>query len=282
MTQLDDFTRYEFGFSGLECRTLGTFYRDTQGNTRFGADVENFYSAHNYSVYKPVKKVLEKIVNFRDGRVLTGQRTDIRLGCVRYSSSRRFQEKEKDEVAVYVASADFLGTRTALFGMTRTGKSNTVKKIIQATAELSSSAPSSLSITQPVEQNLNAFTESGGPKFPVGQIIFDINGVCNMLGVSGPPLGYYYHSIFKDNIRYLANLQATLLITLIILLIQHIIQGSMTLVTFAYSAIASVVCVAFLLPALKIFKKLDRSRLTRIIIVFLIVMAILKFAEYYL
>jgi hypothetical protein len=176
MTQLDDFTRYEFGFSGLECRTLGTFYRDTQGNTRFGADVENFYSAHNYSVYKPVKKVLEKIVNFRDGRVLTGQRTDIRLGCVRYSSSRRFQEKEKDEVAVYVASADFLGTRTALFGMTRTGKSNTVKKIIQATAELSSSAPSSLSITQPVEQNLNAFTESGGPKFPVGQIIFDING----------------------------------------------------------------------------------------------------------
>jgi DNA helicase HerA-like ATPase len=176
MTQLDDFTRYEFGFSGLECRTLGTFYRDTQGNTRFGADVENFYSAHNYSVYKPVKKVLEKIVNFRDGRVLTGQRTDIRLGCVRYSSSRRFQEKEKDEVAVYVASADFLGTRTTLFGMTRTGKSNTVKKIIQATAELSSSAPSSLSITQPVEQNLNAFTESGGPKFPVGQIIFDING----------------------------------------------------------------------------------------------------------
>jgi uncharacterized membrane protein YfcA len=109
-----------------------------------------------------------------------------------------------------------------------------------------------------------------------------VTGVCNMLGVSGPPLGYYYHSIFKDNIRYLANLQATLLITLIILLIQHIIQGSMTLVTFAYSAIASVVCVAFLLPALKIFKKLDRSRLTRIIIVFLIVMTILKFAEYYL
>ena len=109
-----------------------------------------------------------------------------------------------------------------------------------------------------------------------------VTGVCNMLGVSGPPLGYYYHSIFKDNIRYLANLQATLLITLTVLLVQHIIQGSMTLEVFIYSAIASVVCVVFLLGALRIFKKLDRNRLTKIIIVFLIVMAFLKFAEYYL
>jgi len=32
---------------------------------------------------------------------------------------------------------DILGKRTALFGMTRTGKSNTVKKLIEATEELS-------------------------------------------------------------------------------------------------------------------------------------------------
>jgi len=56
----------------------------------------------------------------------------------------------------------------------------------------------------------------------------------------------------------------------------------MTLEVFIYSAIASVVCVVFLLGALRIFKKLDRNRLTKIIIVFLIVMAFLKFAEYYL
>ncbi|SFH41658.1 hypothetical protein SAMN05660649_05129 [Desulfotomaculum arcticum] len=109
-----------------------------------------------------------------------------------------------------------------------------------------------------------------------------VTGVCNMLGMSGPPLGYYYHSIFENNIRYLANLQATLLITLTILLVQHIIEGNITLVTFEYSAIASVVCVIVLLPALKVFKKLDRSKLTQIIIVFLIVMAIMKLAEFYL
>ncbi|NLW90208.1 MAG: DUF87 domain-containing protein [Syntrophomonadaceae bacterium] len=175
-TQLDDFTRYEFGFSGLECRILGTFYRDIDTKTRFGADVENFYSSHNYSVYKASGRVLEKIANFRDGNRMTGQKTDIKIGRVRYSSSRRFQEKEKDEVPVYVSSVDFLGKRTALFGMTRTGKSNTVKKVIQATADLSATAPAALTAKTGVEEYLDPFTEGGGPKFPVGQIIFDING----------------------------------------------------------------------------------------------------------
>jgi hypothetical protein len=41
--QLDSFTRYEFGFSGLECRTLGTFYKEEDGRLYFGADVGNFY-----------------------------------------------------------------------------------------------------------------------------------------------------------------------------------------------------------------------------------------------
>src|SRR5690606_31451511 len=128
------FTRYEFSFSGLECRILGTFYRDHKRKVHFGADVENFYSAHHYTVYKPNPKVLELIVNFREDGV-TGRTNDIRIGKVRYSSSRRFQQQE-DDVPVYVRPQDFLGKRTALFGMTRTGKSNTVKKVIQATVEM--------------------------------------------------------------------------------------------------------------------------------------------------
>src|SRR4051812_39640899 len=36
-SQLDEFTRYEFSFSGLECRVLGTFYQDNQGTLVFGA-----------------------------------------------------------------------------------------------------------------------------------------------------------------------------------------------------------------------------------------------------
>ncbi len=175
-TQLDQFTRYEFSFSGVECRVLGTFYYDADGKMHFGADVENFYSAHNYQTIKPNAQVLELIANFREGGV-TGQARDIKIGRVRYSSSQRFQVQE-DEVPVYVSPKDFLGKRTALFGMTRTGKSNTVKKIIQATVAMSEKAPLRLETvnTQAPDELLEPFTEDSLPKFPVGQIIFDING----------------------------------------------------------------------------------------------------------
>ncbi|MHB8388328.1 MAG: ATP-binding protein [Acidobacteriaceae bacterium] len=155
--KLDSFTRYEFMFSGLECRVLGTYYRQN-GKPRFGADVENFYSAHNYSVYKPKGKVLEYIVNFREGDGIPGGKDQVRLGCVRYSASRRTDQGP--EVPIYVSALEFVGKRTALFGMTRTGKSNTVKKILESVKDLSEKGVSL------DDQKLK----------PIGQIIFDING----------------------------------------------------------------------------------------------------------
>ena len=155
--KLDSFTRYEFMFSGIECRVLGTYYRQ-DGKTKFGADVENFYSAHNYSVYKPAGKVLEYIVNFREGDGIPGGPDQVRLGVVRYSASRRMVQGP--EVPIYVSALDFVGKRTALFGMTRTGKSNTVKKILESVKALSGT-----------EVKID-----GQPLKPVGQIIFDING----------------------------------------------------------------------------------------------------------
>jgi hypothetical protein len=138
--KLDSYTRYEFQFSGLECRVLGSFYRDAAGKTCFGADVDNFYGPNNYSVYRPTGPVLEYIVNFRDGESVPGGKGDQRIGAVRYASSRRHAVTA--EVPVYVNAFDYLGKRTALFGMTRTGKSNTVKKVIEATAELAPSGAS--------------------------------------------------------------------------------------------------------------------------------------------
>jgi hypothetical protein len=156
--KLDSFTRYEFMFSGLECRVLGTYYHQ-EAKARFGADVENFYSSHNYSVFKPKGKVLEYIVNFREGEGIPGGIDQVRLGCVRYSASRR--SDTGPEVPIYVSALDFVGKRTALFGMTRTGKSNTVKKILESVKDLSEKT-----IKGPDDQPLK----------PVGQIIFDING----------------------------------------------------------------------------------------------------------
>lgn len=198
-TQLDTFTRYEFSFSGLSCSVLGSFYLDGD-DLRFGADLENFYSAHNYSVLKPSAEILSMIVNYRE-KGLPGGPGDIRVGKVRYSSSQRFQMTEP-AVPVYVRASDFAGKRTALFGMTRTGKSNTVKKIIQACVEISGSAPLILGKSKESPADvLKPFTEGGYPKYPVGQIIFDINGE-----YANPNLqdqGTAIFDLFKDKtVRY--------------------------------------------------------------------------------
>lgn len=176
-SELDDFTRYEFSFSGLICHVLGTFYRDSSGKLHFGADVENYYSAHHYNVYKPTGKALELIANYHDETSIIGGQDTVKIGKVRYSSSIRFQQSAEN-VPVYVRAQDFLGKRTALFGMTRTGKSNTVKKIIQATYNLSQKA--NRKINSKVDSMdvdfYQALDKKGLPKYPVGQIIFDING----------------------------------------------------------------------------------------------------------
>ncbi len=174
--QLDQFTRYEFSFSGLECRILGTFY-NVDGKVEFGADVENFYAAHNYQVYKAANEVLMYIVNQRDSDIPAGNENEFDIGKVRYSSSRRFQEQENEKVQVFINPKDFLGKRTALFGMTRTGKSNTVKKTIEATVQISGKARYAVTHKfENIQEQLDPFLENSAPKFPVGQIIFDING----------------------------------------------------------------------------------------------------------
>lgn len=176
--QLDTYTRYELGFSGLECRILGTYYLDSDDQIEFGADVENFYSAHNYSVVKPDGEILRFIANYREGGEF-GKQHDAPIGHVRFSSARRFGEAT-EKVPVFVTPQDFLGKRTALFGMTRTGKSNTAKKIIQATCRLNDEVGRSLEDAK--EDELSAevvadpFADTGLPRHQVGQIIFDING----------------------------------------------------------------------------------------------------------
>jgi hypothetical protein len=195
--KLDEFTRYEFSFSGLECRVLGVFYRTSNGKIEFGADLENFYSANNYSVYKATGDVLEFIVNQRDDGGIAGQESDFKIGSVRYSSSRRHQAQE-ESVHVWVNPKDFLGKRSAMFGMTRTGKSNTVKKVIEATEEISKKA---LTPLLSASSDTLEFDKSGSPSFPVGQIIFDING--EYANANRQDSGTAIYDLYKDKvIRY--------------------------------------------------------------------------------
>ncbi|HEY3987575.1 ATP-binding protein [Cedecea sp.] len=194
-SQLDEFTRYEFSFSGLECRVLGVFYSINSNAIEFGADLENFYAANNYSVYKATDEVLEYIANQRDDNSLAGKLSEFKIGHVRYSSTKR-QAADEPKANVFIDSKDLLGKRTALFGMTRTGKSNTVKKLIEATQKISEGARSK---THHSHDRL--FDDSGFPIKSVGQIIFDVNG--EYANANKQDEGTAIFEIFKnDVVRY--------------------------------------------------------------------------------
>lgn len=175
--QIDQFTRFEFSCSGLECSILGTFYKNKSDEVEFGADIENFYSPHLYRVYKPSGKYLQYIVNLRDTDGPLKPDSNFQIGKVRYSSSinNYSQSQSTSEEKVYMHTKDILGKRTALFGMTRTGKSNTVKKLIEATETLSEKAQQT-STAKSFEDNLDSYDVNEVPKLKVGQIIFDVNG----------------------------------------------------------------------------------------------------------
>ena len=127
----DLFTLNLMRYSGVRCRILGTYQRpeDTNAPWRFSSDVDNFYSGRGLKVYKPTGDDLEQIVNSASRADDGGQTT--KIGHVRYATAT-----PADAAAVNIAAEDFVAQRTALFGMTRTGKSNTVKIIARAVFEL--------------------------------------------------------------------------------------------------------------------------------------------------
>jgi hypothetical protein len=132
---MDPTTHNLLSYAGILCRVLGTYYvSSTEKGYRlaFGSDLSNYYPNRGLKVFKPKGKFLEAIANFR------GEYSDqntlsytVPIGQVRYASTHRpFQQI--DGVPVSITPLDLLGQKTALFGMTRTGKSNTTKIIIRS------------------------------------------------------------------------------------------------------------------------------------------------------
>jgi len=121
----------------------------------FGSDLSNYYPNRGLKVFKARGEVLRRIVNYRDPRLSKPEEKErlVRVGEVRYASTNRpFQQVSG--VPVSLTPTDLLGQKTALFGMTRTGKSNTTKIIAKSVFAL--------------RWNLTPFR--------IGQIVFDPNG----------------------------------------------------------------------------------------------------------
>lgn len=159
---MDPSTAHLLSFAGVECRVIGTFYLDQERDgsadalvLRFGSDLSNYYPNRGLKVYKPNDKALERIVNYRDpDRTDQRSRATVAIGDVRYASTNRAFQGISN-VAVELLPADLLGQKTALFGMTRTGKSNTTKVILKSVFNL---------------------RHRGDDSLRIGQLVFDPNG----------------------------------------------------------------------------------------------------------
>lgn len=163
-------TKNLLSFAGVQCRIIGTFFLEENGqngeaplNLKFGSDISNYYPNRGLKVYKPNGKALELIVNYSDPSNIQahiekyGNTEKVKLGFVRYASTNR-KYQQIDDVPVYIYPADLLSQKSALFGMTRTGKSNTTKIIAKSVFELRNAQ------------------RSGENPLRIGQIIFDPNG----------------------------------------------------------------------------------------------------------
>lgn len=161
----DALTQNSLQFGGLRCRVLGTFYLE-DGELKLGSDLENYFAATRMRVYKPRAEALGKIVNHINPDKIVAMEADakaagfkkapssIKIGTVRYTSTARLHRgPQEPKVPVFIPPSDFLARRTAVLGMTRTGKSNTVKTTVASVAMAG---------------------RRDGVK--VGQIIFDLNG----------------------------------------------------------------------------------------------------------
>ncbi len=155
----------EFRYGGLRCRVLGAFYL-REGKLRLGSDLESYASTAQLEVFRPTGAALEMIVNYisperaaaaeEEARRLglKGDLPRFSIGTVRYASTDRRHRGDAAEPATFHLNAvDFLARRTAVFGMTRTGKSNTVKQLV------------SVVMRTGMERGLK-----------IGQIIYDLNG----------------------------------------------------------------------------------------------------------
>ncbi len=128
----DPVTAKELQWSALKASVVGTYYDARGGDgelvAAFGNDVDTFFAPHAYAVFVPSPENLDSLVNsFVSGA------DPLDIGRLRYTETPRPGTAEDEVVPVRVDPRDFVGheygNRTALFGKTRMGKSNTIKVV---------------------------------------------------------------------------------------------------------------------------------------------------------
>lgn len=147
---LDTQTETRLSTQSLRCKIVGSFYLNEEGEIRFGADVDNIRSASVLRVYRPTGKALSLIASFSN---YSGDSSALlEVGKVRYTETRKVIDTE---ASAYINVEDFIGKKTALFGATRGGKSNSVKILLQ---------------------KIHQYSHLSSVARPVAQLVFDPQG----------------------------------------------------------------------------------------------------------
>ena len=166
---LDAHTHSFLSFGGYICQVLGSLYTMIENGKQkatFGADIEYLPAACIYTVSMPTCSVLSGIIktvkqskaapnqNMMQAMNFKEEKPSFKVGELRYSATRNLQNNKSVAMPSVCYNFDeLIAQRTAVFGMTRTGKSNMIKNLI-----------SQLHIGA-ANQNVH-----------LGQLIFDING----------------------------------------------------------------------------------------------------------
>jgi hypothetical protein len=166
-TGMDAYTSHQLGYAGLQCKVLGTFYfvrNKDEVVLEMGTDLDNFYPNRGLKAFKPVGAHLAAIVNYYKPGMITDPMLkpyadlEVKVGAVRYSSTDRRAIRNEPLAEFKIRPADLIAQKSAFFGMTRTGKSNTIKVIVRAI------------------HKLRHLEDKKITPLKVGQIIFDPNG----------------------------------------------------------------------------------------------------------
>jgi hypothetical protein len=123
---VDAFTNRDLQWGALKATILGTYYDTANGGIGFGNDVASYLAPHSYEVYVPTDEHLATLINS-----FIPAASPFQIGELKYTESPPAHRALA--VPINVDLDDFIGrdsaNRTALFGKTRMGKSNTIKII---------------------------------------------------------------------------------------------------------------------------------------------------------
>lgn len=177
LSEIDPYTLNELSWKALNCKIIGTFYTDKKdpNNFTYSYDNSNLFAPISYKIFKPTKELLNIILNNHFIKNENGI-VQTTIGYYRPTENQSYlEDRPTEKTNVYIDLKDVMGKRTALFGKTRLGKSNTVKLLIRTMIE---------------------------NKMEAGQIIFDINGeYANDNEQDG---GISIASLFKDKVSLYA------------------------------------------------------------------------------